>query len=289
MRALNIPFHYSRGVRRWLWAGCLILLLALLLPTTGLAAAPDPDEADPGGCAQCHPTQAATWGDSPHAEAQVSTAHDGVTCEDCHGAYVPDHPQNGVMQLSVDAGRCQDCHTTTYEQWHETAHAGAGVQCVSCHVPHSQETRLAEEDLCASCHREEAEHWVHHDADVHCTDCHISPPSLPGTETGVNVLASATAPDHRFALTVEACIGCHGQSVHDAFHETASHVEQPQLSEMVERTQKMAYELEDAKRTNRSLQTVSVVSLGFGLGTGGVLGAIFVLVVGYVSQRSSRT
>jgi ABC-type transport system involved in cytochrome c biogenesis permease subunit len=58
---------------------------------------------------------------------------------------------------------------------------------------------------------------------------------------------------------------------------------------MVERTQKLAYELEDARRTNRSLQTVSVVSLGFGLGTGGVLGAIFVLVVGYVSQRSART
>lgn len=277
--------HFSGSVRGRLWIVRLAVLLCLFLPATALASPANQDQVGPDTCAQCHPTQATTWGDSPHAHANVSSAQDGVTCEVCHGAYVADHPQSGVMRL--DASCCQDCHSATYGQWHETAHAGAGVQCASCHVPHSQETRLAEEDLCESCHREEAEHWVHHDAGVHCTDCHVSPPSLPGTATDVNVLASATAPDHRFSLTVEACVGCHGQSVHDAFHETASQTGQSQLSGMVERTQKLAYELDDARRTNRSLQTVSVVSLGFGLGTGGVLGVIFVLVVGYVSQRSA--
>jgi hypothetical protein len=65
-------------------------------------------------------------------------------------------------------------------------------------------------------------------------------------------------------------------------------MEVSQLSEMNERARELAYELEDAKQSNRSLRTMSVVSLGFGLGTGGVLGAIFVLVVGYLVQGRDR-
>jgi hypothetical protein len=288
MRALNIPFHDGRGIRRWLWVGCLIVLLALVLPTTALAATPDPDEAGPDRCAQCHPTEAATWRDSPHAGAEFPSAHDGVTCEVCHGAFVPEHPQHGVMQLSVDAACCQDCHTTTYEQWHEAAHAGAGVACASCHMPHSQETRLASEELCISCHREVVEDWAHHNADVHCTDCHLAFPFVPETSGDVRVMSGGMAPNHSFRPAAEACADCHGQSIHnEAVDETVALIDGAQLPSMAARAKDLAYELEDAKRINKTLRAMSVVSLGFGLGTGGVLGVIFVLVVGYVSQRST--
>ena len=278
--------HPPKGL---LLASCLAVLLALLLPSTAFAGSPAQDPVGPEMCADCHPSEAAVWGDSPHAHAQTSSGEAIVTCEVCHGAYVPNHPQEGMMELPADGGCCQTCHTDTYEQWHETAHQEANVQCTSCHVPHSQETRLSDEQLCESCHREEAEHWVHHEAGVHCTDCHLAASNAPANSTDVRVMAGGEVPDHRFKLAVEACVDCHAESIHDrVFHDAAGQMEVSQLAEMTDRTRDLAYELEDAKQANQSLRTMSVVSLGFGLGTGGVLGAIFVLVVGYAVQGRGR-
>jgi hypothetical protein len=290
MQVIKVPIQAGRSSRRLLLVSCLAVLLALSLPTIALAGSPDPEFVGPDTCAQCHPSEAAVWGDSPHGHVQSSSIEGGVTCEACHGAYVANHPQSGVMQLPVDGSCCQTCHTSTYQEWHETGHAGANVQCTSCHVPHSQETRLSAEELCESCHREEAEHWVHHEAGVHCTDCHLVQSSASETASDVQVLNTGAAPDHRFGLAVETCVDCHEESIHDrAFHEAAGQMEQSQLSEMTERARELAYELEDAKQSSRSLRTMSVVSLGFGLGTGGVMGVIFMLVVGYVTQgRAGR-
>jgi formate-dependent nitrite reductase cytochrome c552 subunit len=186
------------------------------------------------------------------------------------------------------------CHdlwgATTYGEWHETAHAGVGVQCTSCHLPHSQETRLDDEALCGSCHREELSDWAHQSAGVTCTDCHLSSRAVPEGVADVRVGGGGMAPDHSFEHVVESCTNCHGQSIHQqVFHETSHEIDSAQLSTMVERAGELARQLEDAKRTNRTLQTLSVVSLGFGLGAGGVLGMIFVLVVGYISQGRRQT
>jgi hypothetical protein len=289
MQVMNVLAHRGRRGKPALLVSCLAVLLTLLLPSMAFAGSPAQDAVGPETCAGCHPSEATVWGDSPHAKAENSSTHTAVTCEVCHGAYVPNHPQDGLMQLPADGTCCQTCHTDTYEQWHETAHEGANVQCTSCHVPHSQDTRLAAEELCESCHREEAEHWVHHEAGVHCTDCHLAVATPPVNSTDVRVMAGDETPDHRFKLAVEACVDCHSESIHDrVFHEAAGHMEISQLSEMTDRTRELAYELEDAKQSNRSLRSMSVVSLGFGLGTGGVLGAIFVLVVGYVVQGRGR-
>jgi hypothetical protein len=97
------------------------------------------------------------------------------------------------------------------------------------------------------------------------------------------------APEHSFMVASQTCAGCHGQSIHTkAPGEAVEQVYNTRLSAMTERTWQLANELEEAKRTNRSLRTMSVVSLGFGLGVGGVLGVIFVLVVGYISQGRAR-
>lgn len=312
---------YRGGATRWrVLAGCLLASLCLILPTTAWA---DPGSEGPETCAQCHPEQAAIWQDSPHAQAMTliessletacgdgvspgdceclschttffdpsngSYADAGVTCEACHGPYVSNHPQDGAMPLHVDATQCQECHSTTYQEWHETAHAKADVECTGCHLPHSQDTRLTGEELCGSCHRDELEDWTHHDAGVTCTDCHVSSPSVADLSE-VRVTGGSKAPDHGFELVVGSCASCHGQSIHqNVFNASADPVDMARLTKMTARAQDLANELEDAKRENRSLRTVSVVSLGFGLGVGGVLGVVFLLVVGYISQgRAER-
>lgn len=276
---INRLTTFNDGATRWLLAGFLAAIVCLVLPGTVWASSSH-EGAEP--CAQCHPEQATLWQDSPHG--QVTDAHDEVSCEVCHGSYVADHPQGALMRLPGDNSCCQDCHTTPYEQWHDTGHATVGVQCASCHVPHSQETRLATEELCESCHREQAEHSTHHVADVHCADCHVSVATDP-TTSDVSVTNRAAAPNHSFKRVIEACVGCHGPDIHGRVETAQVNVDRAQLSVMTTRAQELAYDLEDAKHTNRSLATMSVVSLGFGLGTGGVLGVIFVLVVGYVMQR----
>ena len=57
---------------------------------------------------------------------------------------------------------------------------------------------------------------------------------------------------------------------------------------MTERASQLALELDQVQDENRSLQTMSVVTLGAGLGIGVLLGAVFVLAVGFVCQGRSR-
>jgi hypothetical protein len=47
-------------------------------------------------------------------------------------------------------------------------------------------------------------------------------------------------------------------------------------------------ELEAAEQANKSLKVMTLVSLGLGLGIGGMLGVVFMLVVGYVSQGRAK-
>jgi hypothetical protein len=97
------------------------------------------------------------------------------------------------------------------------------------------------------------------------------------------------APDHSFELAVESCANCHGQSIHQqVFNEAIGEVDQVQLSTMTERARQLANELEDARRTNTSLKTMSVVGLGFGMGVGGVLGIIFAFAVSFVYQERAK-
>jgi len=174
-----------------------------------------------------------------------------------------------------------------YQQWHETAHSDAGVQCISCHVPHTQETRLASEELCQSCHRDEAEEWAHNDAGVHCTDCHISSPTVAAA-SDVQVKGPDSAPNHSFEQAVEACVDCHGQGIHSEGVDTATGaIGSSQLLEMRDRARELALQLEDAKDTHRSLQALSVVTFALGWAVGCV-GMIFVFVVGYVSQGRAK-
>ena len=132
--------------------------------------------------------------------------------------------------------------------------------------------------LCASCHGERVEtfeHTAHSAAGVACTACHLSSESGPVTELGGDL-----TPNHTFGTDGGACVNCHGGDIHQhVINEDVARIDAAELSLMSEHVQDLTQQLDSAKRENRSLQAMSVVSLGFGLGIGGVLGIILVTVI----------
>jgi len=310
-----------------------ILLLGLCLPSVALAAPPNPSDTGPEQCAECHSAEMDAWQNSPHAKAMASLdqAHDaaadavadeaggdyqdclrchstefdpvagtyrhkGVTCEACHGSYVEDHPKNGVMLLDNGSSICSDCHIETYEQWLDSPHAQVGVQCIGCHLPHSQDFRLTDEALCGACHRYELEDFAHtvHNGDITCTDCHLSRTT---PEEG-SALASASlsiggnsAPSHLFtAVSSQACVDCHGESTHDQVLENVSTqtTEDAQVSTTINRGPELEVQLESVRQANRSLKVMTAINLGLGLGIGGILGVVFMLVVSWADRRIEK-
>jgi hypothetical protein len=310
--------------------GVLIVLLSLLLPTTVFAGPPEPGYQGPEKCAECHSAEAEAWQESPHALALLDIdksiqlacgegmetigcsclachttdfdpiertyAYEGVSCEACHGPYVEGHPKDGVMHLDVDSSVCRDCHVETYEQWESGLHAQSGVQCIGCHMSHSQDFRLTDEALCGACHRDRLDdfsHTAHESAEVSCTDCHLS----SGTAYETAAMASTDqsmgrpmAPSHRFTVvSSQACVSCHGQTIHEVIpSDDLTQVANVRLLAMADRAPELAAELEAAEQNNKSLRIMSLVSLGLGMGIGGMLGVIFMLVVGYVVQGRAQ-
>ena len=308
----------------------LVMVLALSMPTAILAAPPDPGHEGPEQCADCHSAEMDAWQDSPHAQAMHDIdealmlacdegldnaecaclgchttdfnpeartyGYGGVSCQACHGLYVEGHPKDGVMNLDVDSSICRDCHTETHQQWEDSLHAEVGVQCIGCHLSHSQDFRLTDEALCGACHDDHLDdyaHTAHQGADVGCTDCHLS--SAPAHETAA--LASADqsigrsmAPSHRFTVvSSQACVGCHGKTIHkDMAGGDLTQVANVRLLAMADRAPELAAQLGAAERTIKSLRVMTVVGLGLGMGIGAMLGIVFMLVVGYITQGRAK-
>lgn len=184
------------------------------------------------------------------------------------------------MQLSVDSSVCEDCHANTFRQWQDSIHAQNGVQCIGCHQSHSQELRVSDDGLCASCHRDHLG-TVHGRSDVSCIDCHLSSTSVQELAFVSAGEASVTVPaaSHDFTRVLSTdCVGCHGEDVHQQDVSRVSTLESPACGP------ELIAKLENAQRTNRSLMTITPVSLGLGMGIGGMLGIIFMLVIGYINQ-----
>jgi hypothetical protein len=309
---------------------CLVMLLSLAWPTTAWAGPPEPGYAGPEKCAACHSEETKAWQNSSHAKAMGhldesllsarqngaatderdcltchttefdaaigAYAYAGVSCEACHGAYVEGHPKDGVMNLDVDSSVCRDCHAETHQEWQDSPHAQAGVQCIGCHLSHSQDFRLTDEALCGACHRDKLEdftHTAHQGADVSCTDCHLS----SGSESPGGALASLdpsinhdVPPSHRFSVvSSQACVNCHGKTIHElAPSGEPAQTANVELMTMAERAPELAAELETQEKANQSLQVLAVVSLGLGMGIGGMLGIAFMLILGYVIQGRAK-
>ncbi|MCC6170109.1 MAG: hypothetical protein IT329_23020 [Caldilineaceae bacterium] len=268
-------FHFTLWVARIAAAGLMAACLSAWTPSSLLAQSPALDDAET--CVSCHQEESEAWEISPHGTVAPESAGEtgGASCVDCHGEYVKGHPAEGPMSLSVDSSSCQDCHADTFAQWDDSHHASEGVQCISCHKPHSQQLRLTDETLCQSCHRESLDdpfHTAHWQGDVTCTSCHLADTPhmqmVAGQDPAMGVTA---APSHDFVtVSGQNCLDCHRETV--AITETAS------TKPIAEQT--MASENVNTRRDARNFATLSAANLGFGLGIGGILGIVFMLVAG---------
>ncbi|MCA9052071.1 MAG: hypothetical protein KDA89_25210, partial [Planctomycetaceae bacterium] len=262
---------------RWLIIGSTIGLALYCSALTAHAQLTLPPDADKT-CADCHEAENVAWHASPHATTiDPVTGNSGATCVDCHGAYIEEHPRADMMTLAVDSAICADCHETTFTQWEGTTHAEADVQCISCHLSHSQTLRLTDEALCVSCHQQPVAdqfHTAHWADDVPCSDCHVAQPIM-----GNNALASSDltgilmTPSHDFVtVAANSCLDCHRDDVQEVSWTT------PKLDATTQ-TATLATELQSAQTQLRTMGILTPVTLGIGVSLGGFLGIVFMLFV----------
>lgn len=286
----------TRGFsRRMAGCACLALMVAAGIGIVFLVGLPAQvsaqAEIDEEGCG-CHTVETMAWQDSPHAEAALQSGGlPAPTCEGCHGEYVRGHPDEGLMRLTVDSSVCSDCHSDTFDQWQHSMHAQENVQCIGCHLSHSQTLRLTDEKLCVSCHEESQEdvfHSAHGSADVSCTDCHVTPASKANftidlTSGRVQVSQS---PTHDFSeVAASSCVDCHAANIRGDKVGEDTDGAVTELMTIANRVPELSTRLKEAEKENRTLATVSYVALGLGIGVGAVMGMVLVLAVGYVAQR----
>jgi len=232
-------------------SGLLVGILTMTL-FTGLAHASPPaqgagphTELTDEDCRDCHLDVADDWSRSPHAHAYddpifqqqwiglgspdtclachttnfiaSSGEYDaeGVSCQACHGTATANHPPE-IVPTKADTDYCGSCHTTTLSEWRKTSHAVAGVGCMDCHNPHSQNSLFENpDDLCINCHREGMGDYLndlHVQQDIGCVDCHalvIPPEVVP--EDGI------VPTGHSFSISPQTCVACHTDALHAGF------------------------------------------------------------------------
>ncbi len=114
-------------------------------------------------CQKCHPDNYTKTMDSMHAQAAEAGNLDAPICTDCHGSHYvhpPDQPRTLIPST------CGNCHTEEFSVYQSSIHGNALAQesnpdvpvCTTCHGvhniqdPRTQQFRVEEPDLCASCH-----------------------------------------------------------------------------------------------------------------------------------------
>ncbi len=223
-------------------------------------------------CLQCH-----TTGYNP---ADGTYKFEGVTCESCHGAYQPNHPQV-KMPITPDATLCATCHKSTTNEWHASKHAEAGIQCEACHDPHSQKPKAENVNaLCTNCHKDPGSsftHGTHSTAGLQCSNCHMYTDQANSSPIG-----GLRATGHTFAVGSDACIGCHKDTVHtrDKILELTGQVSELKnvdTATLQQTTQEQQQEITNLKADG---ETRLYVGLAQGAIVGLAVGAVAAWIVG---------
>lgn len=169
-----------------------------------------PGEAErPYTCANCHST-GYNYNPNTHQDDMPGIsgqwAEPGVQCEECHGPgslHVED-PIRVNMLVNSSSQACGVCHGrgepgtirtsggfilhhSSYNELLSSPHAA--LDCVTCHDPH-QSVSYGDENvnprqgmraLCTDCHFETPVTAAHETAGVTCTDCHMPPMGVSGS------------------------------------------------------------------------------------------------------------
>jgi predicted CXXCH cytochrome family protein len=170
----------------------------------------------PGACLVCH-----TTGYDP---ATATFKESGVTCQACHGPAPEDHPKS-PMPVNRTTDLCGQCHSDTrfgWQDWKVSTHYQRGMDCATCHDPHSAALKKVSaplgdgaatdeiSQLCINCHKENSmdfPYTSHHKQGVSCVDCHVN--HLENAERTAH-----TVPDHSFNASLKSCNTCHAQQMH---------------------------------------------------------------------------
>ena len=245
------------------------------------------------GCG-CHSPEKESWQMSPHGQL-TAEGEPVATCATCHGEYVDGHPEKGMIPLATDSSACTNCHKQTAEEWKGTVHAEAGIQCISCHLSHTQDLRVTSDQVCETCHRDSVQdplHTAHWLGEAGCTSCHMASGTASSSHGTTQSVASSdpsaavaamvpNAPKHDFVSVSSAkCLECHSKDVTvlDGPIQT-DYVVRNDLMQTANQVPELRAELASAQQVNRALSLWQPVSLGMGMGIGGILGIAFVLVV----------
>jgi hypothetical protein len=278
----------------------VFVLLAMITPQPANAAPPAQEGAaipeipmtleEKQGCG-CHSSENESWHLSPHGQSDAG-GQPIATCATCHGEYVEGHPDKGMIPLATDSSVCTDCHEQTAAEWTGTVHAEAGIQCISCHISHTQDLRVTSDQVCETCHRDSLQdplHMAHWLGEAGCTSCHMA----DGTPHTGQSLASSdpsamlqTAPRHDFVSVSSAkCLECHSKDVTVLNGPIQTDfVVRNDLMQTANQVPQLRAELASAQQANRTLSLWQPVSLGTGIGIGGILGIAFVLLAVRLSR-----
>jgi DmsE family decaheme c-type cytochrome len=150
------------------------------------------DFAGAESCATCHADIVKNFPGNPHSKLALEHDGKGVTCEGCHG------PGKAHIESGGDAAKifrftkatpkevdekCLSCHKGEHAGFERSAHAEAGVSCVSCHSVHAFQDkphmlRASQPTLCYHCHTDIKPAFAqpfHHKVNeglMGCSDCH---------------------------------------------------------------------------------------------------------------------
>lgn len=246
---------------------------------------------EPGECLVCHTTGYQMTSNSYQAE--------GVQCEACHGEVVEDHPPQ-VVPVRADTDYCGSCHTTTLGEWRLTGHAGAGVDCMDCHDPHSQKALFDNPDeMCLNCHREDMGAYledIHIKKNIGCVDCHalVIPPE---TEPIDGIVPTG----HSFTISPATCVACHTDSLHAGFslpgyeggaksgNDETAVTEVPDISTLIENSENhMEASGLTSQQQIQALQASLASSRLSSLFQGGIIGLVFGSATVFFLARNRR-
>jgi hypothetical protein len=201
----------------------IALMFALLAAGVTLVIASAQGEVPPSGqtspdCIVCHTEFQLTWKNSAHAKA------DGVSCQSCHGQALPDHPKS-PMPVNRSPDLCVSCHSASsfgLQDWKTSKHYQTGMECATCHDPHSASLRKIAgprgvasnidevSALCINCHKESNMNFsltAHAQKGISCADCHVN--HIENLDKALQ-----SGPDHSFKASLDSCNECHAQQMH---------------------------------------------------------------------------
>jgi len=139
-------------------------------------------------CADCHEEVVEAFAATPHG-TYFSGGSNG--CQSCHGAGLDHIEAGGDPDLIINPANasqfesdllCLNCHKDPqFDEWHFSAHSGAGLNCSQCHSVHVEfghTMKAATPTLCYDCHSEvraATSMPSHHpiaEGEIDCQDCH---------------------------------------------------------------------------------------------------------------------